>query len=99
MNISIQEFVRDALLQIVKGVDEARDQTDISIAPSFVEGNLQKLGNSVHFDLSITISKDAKGGLKVANIVEVGGTASSMTLNRVSFDVPVWFQGRKTGKQ
>ena len=95
MNSSIKDFVRDALLQIVQGVDEARERSDVSIAPSFVEGELRTEGSQVHFELAITTSKEVDGGLKVLNLADLGGVIKSEALNRVSFDVPVWFHGRK----
>lgn len=98
MSTSIKDFVRDALLQIVGGVDEAREQTDVSIAPSVVEGELQTDASQVRFELSITTSKEVEGGLKVMSLADFGGAARFESLNRVSFDVPVWFHGRKIGK-
>lgn len=95
MNSSVKDFVRDALLQIVQGVDEARDRSDVSIARSFVEGELRTEGSQVHFELAITTSKEVDGGLKVLNLADLGGVIKSEALNRVSFDVPVWFHGRK----
>jgi len=95
VNSSIKDFVRDALLQIVQGVDEARDRSDVSIARSFVEGELRTEGSQVHFELAITTSKEVDGGLKVLNLADLGGVIKSEALNRVSFDVPVWFHGRK----
>ena len=98
MSSSIKDFVRDTLLQIVEGVDEARERSKITIAPSFVDGILQNEGSQVRFDLAITTSREADGGIKVLNLADLGGSVRSESLNRVQFEVPVWFQGQKIKK-
>jgi hypothetical protein len=95
VNSSIKDFVRETLIQIVQGVDEARVKSDISIAPAYVEGELKTEGSQVHFEIAVTTSKEVDGGLKVLTIADLGANIRSESLNRVSFDVPVWFHGQK----
>ena len=62
------------------------------IAPSFVEGKKVESNQIVSFEVVVTTSKDAGGGIKVFSLGEAKGGISSEAVNKIAFDVPVYFQ-------
>lgn len=106
--MTLQEFVRNSLLQIYNGVSEARSQS-----PS-IGGAVKALGKAeasctflddkagflVDFDVAVTATekedKDLSGGIEVARIIKVGGqrtkTSEESSVSRIRFCVPIAFQ-------
>jgi hypothetical protein len=103
--MTLQDFVRDSLLQITAGVGEARKQNE-RISPFVCADN--KSGGTFHtldrsvafmveFDVAVTVAekKDGSGkaGISVAHIfsAEGGGglTAEQSRVSRIQFRVPV----------
>jgi hypothetical protein len=103
----LQDFIRDSLLQISGGVQEARSKEE-KIAPH-IAANPPKdsAGLSadssviflVDFDVAVTVSEKSadglSGGISVASVFKVegkGGTSSEQSsISRVRFSVPVIF--------
>lgn len=46
----------------------------------------------VKFEVVVTTSKEAGGGIRIWTAGEAKGNAATQNTNRISFDVPVYFQ-------
>ena len=90
--MDLDEFVEKTLLSITNGVARAQGKSLLYIAPGHVEGEKVLNGQMVSFEVVVTTSKDAGGGIKVFSIGEAKGRISSEAVNRVSFEVPIYFQ-------
>lgn len=88
--MTLQEFVRDSLIQVTSGVDEARTQNR-KIAPWVQVASDKKCGGFtiydgtpaflVEFDVAVSVSakKDGGGGasISIAHVFTAGGGAES----------------------
>ena len=90
--MNLDEFVERTLLDITNGVSRAQEKSLLYIAPGFVEGRKIDERQTVSFEVVVTTSKEAGGGIKVFSLGEAKGVASSEAVNRIAFDVPVYFQ-------
>ena len=90
--MDLDEFVEKTLLSITSGVANAQGKSLLYIAPGFVENKKIESKQTVSFEVVVTTSKEAGGGIKVFSLGEAKGGVSSQAVNRVSFDVPVYFQ-------
>ncbi len=91
--MNLQEFVRNSLIQLCQGVNEARTKNP-NIAPHAFSANqandatLATLDSSsaypVEFDVAVTIS-DKAGRINVASVKLEG----SSSISRLKFSVPV----------
>lgn len=107
MDASLKSFVKQALLDITNGVDEARNESPVNIAPGYVEGKLQVDAQHIEFDVAVSVEREEKGQTKGGGSVtvisvlkaEVGveGNAGEKRSenNRIKFSVPVYFQAPK----
>ncbi|NOX38997.1 MAG: hypothetical protein GXP05_00315 [Alphaproteobacteria bacterium] len=89
--MKLDEFVKQALLDITNGVAAAQEETKLFIAPGVVEGEAQKGGQSVCFEVAVTLSSSGGGGITVFSMGEMKGEISKEAINRISFEVPVFF--------
>ena len=94
--MKLEEYVRQTLLDITQGVATAQSQAPVHIAPGNVEAVVQLEPQMINFEIGITVMKEGAGGLKVFSVGELNAGASSETVNRISFAVPVYFQAPKT---
>jgi len=106
MNISLQSYIEQALLEITSGVETARGKSQIPIAPGFVGGTVQPEPQMIEFTIQVAVSetksKTGKGdvSLPVINVLKagVGGELGSenqhSTTQTIKFSVPVYFQGK-----
>ncbi|MCE7914307.1 MAG: hypothetical protein DYH15_06375 [Nitrosomonas sp. PRO4] len=104
MSITLKDFVQQTLLDITTAVSNAKEQSPLSIAPGFVEGQIQlepqKIEFSVHVSVSEEKSKSGKSGVSIPIIqivkATVDGELSSKneqtTTQTLKFSVPVYFQ-------
>ena len=90
--MDLDEFVEKTLLSITNGVARAQEKSLLYIAPGYVEGKKIESGQMVSFEVVVTTSKEAGGGIKVFSLGEAKGGVSSQAVNRVSFEVPIYFQ-------
>ena len=108
MSVTLKQFVEQALLDITTAVDNAKRKSPVSIAPGFVEGQVQMSPQMVDFAIQVTVSeeknKTGKGEasatiisvLKASTSGEVGSKNEEITTQSISFSVPIYFQGRNT---
>lgn len=90
--MDLDEFVEKTLLSITNGVARAQEKSLLFIAPGYVEGKKIESGQMVSFEVVVTTSKEAGGGIKVFSLGEAKAGVSSQAVNRVSFEVPIYFQ-------
>ncbi len=89
--MKLDEFVKQALLDITNGVADAQEETKLFIAPGIVEGEKITEGQSVVFEIAVTLNSSGGGGISVFSMGEAKGEFSKETINRISFEVPVYF--------
>ena len=73
----------------------AKKSTPLWIAPGFVEGEKVSSPQLVSFEVAVTTSKEGGGSIDIWSVAEVGAKGSSEHMNKISFDVPVYFQAPK----
>ena len=89
--MKLDEFVERALLDVANGVLKAQLQSPYWIAPGRVMGKLQTEPQFVDFDVSITTSSEAGGGLTVFSFGTANGSMTKESAHRISFRVPIHF--------
>jgi hypothetical protein len=90
--MKLDEFVKQTLLDITNGVAEAQLSTKLYIAPGFVENQKLTSAQMVKFEVAVTVSKETGGGIKIWTLGDLKAGGSSEQTNRISFEVPVYFQ-------
>ncbi|MCF6315524.1 MAG: hypothetical protein L3J30_04380 [Marinosulfonomonas sp.] len=90
--MKLDEFIEKSLLDITNGVAAAQRATKLYIAPGWVENTTLTEPQFVSFELAVTISKEAGGGISVFSMGDVKAKGNSEKTHRISFDVPVYFQ-------
>lgn len=91
--MELKDFIKQALLDIVHGVEDANKEKDRYRLTSHVHANGEQ-GQKVEFDISVMVNEssesDLKGGIKVA-LVNLGGgkkeSESNQNIHRIRFDV------------
>lgn len=103
--MGLQSFVRDALVEIIVGVDEAAKRVRMEhVGPTSVRGavNAGETASEVEFDVSVTVSHSGTGevGLRVPYFTAGGKvSAGEETINRLKFAVPVAFASQPVGPE
>lgn len=92
--MKLDEFVKQTLLDITNGVAAAQVGAKLWIAPGTVEGEPKLAPQMVKFEVAVTVNKEGSGGISVWSFGELKGGASLESVNRISFDVPVYFQAQ-----
>ena len=90
--MKLDEYVKQTLLDITKGVSAAQKETPLWIAPGYVEGNAVLSPQLVTLDINVTVNKEGGGGIQVWSIGELNAKGSAEHTNRISFAVPIYFQ-------
>lgn len=90
--LKLDEFVKQTLLNITNGVAEAQLVTKLYIAPGFVAEQRLTEPQMVKFDVTVTVSKEAGGGISVWSIGDAKAGVNSQQTNKISFEVPVYLQ-------
>lgn len=90
--MQLEDFVKQTLLDITNGVAAVQNEALLYVAPGFVENERKTEPQLVKFEVVVTVSKEAGGGIKVWSLGDASAQASSEKTNRISFDVPVYFQ-------
>ena len=90
--MKLDEFVKQTLLDITNGVAEAQNQAKLYIAPGHVENKKLTAPQMVKFEVAVTVSKEAGGGISVWSLGELRTGINSEQINKIAFEVPVYFQ-------
>lgn len=89
--MKLEEFVKQTLMDITNGVFNAQSESPSSIAPGIVEGVKMTKPQLISFEVAVTTSKEGGGGINISSMIEAGGSMNSEYINKISFDVPVYF--------
>jgi hypothetical protein len=92
--MKLEDFVKQTLLDITNGVAEAQKSSKLWIAPGKVEGQAQLSPQMVAFEVAVTVSKEGGGGISVWSIGEIKGSAAAESVNKIAFEIPVFFQSQ-----
>ena len=65
--MQLDDFVKKTLLDITNGVAAAQDEALLHVAPGFVENERQVEPQLVKFEVVVTVSKEAGGGIKLSS--------------------------------
>ena len=90
--MKIDDYVAQTLVDISKGVERAKKEALVGIAPGYVDGEKVFSEQLVTFEIVTTVSKEAGGGIQVLSLAELKAGGNVENTNRVSFSVPVFFQ-------
>jgi hypothetical protein len=89
--MKLKDFVKQTLLDITDGIEEARKKSSIPIAPTIINGvNVTPAPQNVSFEIAVTLSKEGGAGIDVLPL-GLKGKISSEHVNRISFQVPLYF--------
>ncbi len=87
----LEDFVKQTLLDITNGVEKARKDSTIAIAPSSIDGEkVVAVPQNIAFEIAVTLSKEGGSSIDILPF-ELKGKLSSENVNRISFQVPVYF--------
>lgn len=89
--MKLDEFIAEALVSITNGVERAQTQAVYWIAPGRTMGKPQTTPQLVKFEIAITVSKEAGGGISILSLGGANASASSESTNKISFEIPVHF--------
>ncbi len=92
--MKLDEYVEKTLVDIANGVSRARQNAPVGIAPASVDGISVATAQMVQFEITVVVSKGAEGGIKVFALGSAGASADSEHSNRISFEIPVYFQDK-----
>lgn len=92
--MKLEEFIKQTLLDITNGVASAQEASKLFIAPGMIEGTPILSPQVVKIEVAITINKEGEAGISVLSFGEAKGTVSSEHLNKVTVEVPVYFQSK-----
>jgi hypothetical protein len=90
--MKLEDFVKQTLLDITNGVASAQKEALLYVAPGFVENKKQVDPQLVKFEVVVTVNKEASGGIRVWSFGDTKANISSEKTNRITFEVPVYFQ-------
>lgn len=90
--MKLEEFVRQTLLDVTNGVATAKEKSKLWIAPGYVDGEKVFSPQLINFDIAVTVSKEAGGGIQVWSFGELSAKGNTEHTNRISFAVPIYFQ-------
>jgi hypothetical protein len=89
--MKVGDFVRDTLLEVIRGVNEAADSTSTAIAPNDINGERVATGTEIEFEMSVVVDAKSGGQLRIFQVADVGGDVGRQSSHRVSFRVPTFF--------
>ncbi|MGE0283532.1 MAG: hypothetical protein AB7P20_23355 [Rhizobiaceae bacterium] len=89
--MKLGEYVRQTLLDITNGVEQAQREAMLFIAPGSINGERIAQAQMVKFEVMVTVSKEAGGGIKVFSLGDLKAQGNSEHTNRIEFEVPVCF--------
>ena len=90
--MKIDQYVAQTLIDISKGVQKAKEQARVGIAPGYVDGVKVFTEQLVQFEIVTSVSKEVDGGINVLSIADIKAGGNVENTNRITFAVPVFFQ-------
>jgi len=89
--MKLDEFVKQSLLDITKGVADAQETSLLYVASGYVNKIRQDGAQNVKFEVAVTVNAEGGGGISVLSFGDLKGSIARETVSRVSFEVPVHF--------
>ena len=93
--MKLREYVTKTLVDVTEGVLDAQKQAPLAIAPGMVEGTKITIPQNVSFEVMITTNKEGGGEISVLSLGAKGGM-SSQNVNKIAFQVPVYFNSKNS---
>ena len=90
--MKLDEYVKQTLVDIAKGVSEAKKEALVGIAPGYVDGEKVFAAQMISFEINVTTEKEAGGGIKVLSLGDLKAGGKTLHTNKITFEVPVFFQ-------
>lgn len=92
--MELKDFIKQSLLDVVNGVEEANQEKDRFRLTSHKNMGTGERGQKIEFDISVIVDKnsenDIKGGIKVA-FANIGGglkeTENSQNVHKIKFEI------------
>lgn len=92
--MELKEFIKQALLSVVDGVEEANQSKDRFRLTKHTHGKTGESGQIIEFDISVAVNEasenSAGGGIKVA-LLNLGGqlkaSESNQNTHKIKFEV------------
>jgi hypothetical protein len=97
--MDLAEYIEKSLIAISKGVTEAMQKADVTIAAGFIEGKPIFEPQMVKFEIEVTASTEGGGGIKVLSIADMSAGLKSQHSHRITFEVPVHFNSHNSLKK
>lgn len=97
--MTLDEYIEKSLIAIAAGVTNAQQKANVTIAPASIEGKPNFEPQLVKFEVEVTTTKDAGGGINVLSLVEMKAGVSGGSAHRISFEVPVHFNSENVFKR
>ncbi|MCR9123771.1 MAG: hypothetical protein NXH91_16010 [Phyllobacteriaceae bacterium] len=88
--MKLDEYVKQTLLDITNGVADAKQEAMLRIAPGMIDGQPIVEPQMVRFEVAVTISNEAGGGIKVFSLGDLKAQGTSAHTNKIAFEVPVY---------
>ena len=90
--MKLKDFVERTILDITEGVAAAQKSSPHWVAPGRVNDEVQMHPQMISFEVVVTTSKEVDGSIDVWSIATGKGAVSSENVNKISFEVPIYFQ-------
>jgi hypothetical protein len=88
--MKLDEYVKQTLLDITNGVEQAQREALLFIAPGSINGERIIQPQMVGFEVVVTVSREAGGGISVFSVGDLKAQGNSEHINRISFEVPIY---------
>ena len=95
--MKLDEYVEQTLVDISKGVAEAKKKAMVGIAPGYVDGEKVFSAQMIKFEILVTTEKEGSGGVSVLSFGDMKGKLNVEKTNKLTFEVPVFFQAPPVG--
>lgn len=90
--MKLDEYIEQTLIDISKGVSEAKKKALVGIAPGYVDGEKVFSAQLIKFEIVVTVEKEGSGGIQVLTFGDLKGKLNIEHTNKLTFEVPVYFQ-------
>ncbi len=90
--MKLDQYVEQTLVDISKGVAEAKKKALVGIAPGYVDGEKVFSVQLIKFEIVVTVEKEGSGGISVLSFGDIKGKLNVEHTNKLTFEVPVYFQ-------
>ncbi|WP_148259293.1 hypothetical protein [Polymorphum gilvum] len=93
--MKLKDYVKQTLLDICAGVSEAKEASEVWIAPGYVDGKRVASAQLVTFEINTKINKEGGAGIEVWSTADLKASGASEHTNKISFSVPIFFEAPK----